>query len=112
MTQIAFELSGSALRDIGISRAQDHAEDSAPGWTASVLRELRAFCDARKAAGKRAFRFEEFREVCQSPPVTHKAWGSIPRAAAKHGLITRTGRFVPAHSVKTHGHPVREYIAL
>ena len=85
-------------------------------WVSDALDYLRRFCLERKQEGKVEFRFEEFREYAGAKglekPVTHKVWGSLPRIAAKEGLIEDTGQYKKATSSATHAHPVKEWRAI
>lgn len=85
-------------------------------WLEQTIDNLRAFCKVRKQIRRPVFRFEEFREIAEERgwplPASHKAWGSLPRVAIKHGLIVWTGKHVPAESHRTHGHYVKTWRAI
>ena len=108
MQQIAMELSGSALKQRGQAVALDHADYESPGWSARTIEALRIFCDDLKRNGHITFTFEQFRATrSHDLPVSHKAWGSVPRIAVAKGIISWTGQYQNAKSLKTHAHPIR-----
>lgn len=92
MRQVAMELSGSALRDLGMQQAQDHAEAVNPGWSeramAMLVRYLKQMQDTQ-------FQNEDFRvwaerEGLATPPHL-RAYGSIMAKARKAGMIRAVG---------------------
>lgn len=97
---------GRFLREDGIRRAK---ESERAEWFELAIQLLRTFL-AQLPAGA-AFAFEDFRAfalgcgLCH--PHTHHVWGSLPREAVRAGLIAWTGRYEPARSARTHGHPVK-----
>jgi len=110
MIQVAMELSGSALKARGQRLALDHAGES---WACRTVEALRTFCENLKLSGNDTFTFEEFRATREHDlPASHKAWGSIPGIAARHGIIRSTGQYRKAKSLKTHAHPILAWQAL
>lgn len=105
-------MNGQQLKEAGLQLA----ESSAGSWVDDMLAALATFCIVRKDHGLPLFRFEEFRQAAikagHSEPKSHKAWGCLPRLAVKRGLIAWTGKHVPAHSAKTHGHYIKVWQAL
>ena len=94
--QIPIPLSGTALRDIGIAQAVDHAEAEAPGWSVRAMDMLRRYVD--EVGG--AFQAEDVREWARmqgldDPPST-RAWGGVIVRARNLGLI----RFVKYENVQ------------
>ena len=78
-------------------------------WVDHAYQVFIDWSKTRKSANKRQFRFEEYRDYCQSIdllPPSHKAWGALARSIARAGLIRKTGFVEPAVSAKTHGHDV------
>ena len=75
-------------------------------WINLMLGHLLVFAWARGE-----FTFETFRAytvLMRLPaPTDAHAWGSLSLAAMRAGLVEWTGRYMPAHSVKTHCHPIR-----
>jgi hypothetical protein len=77
-------------------------------WMDEASAFLRTWCAARR---RKCFAFEEFREWAiehgLGEPLTHHAWGVLPRRAVAEKLIESTDMFRPARSARTHSHPVR-----
>ncbi len=100
-------MNGQRLKEHGQQLALFNAGQD---WLDQTIENLKAFCKVRKELGQPEFRFEEFRAAAQERgwalPASHKAWGSLPRVAAKRGLIRPTGRYAKATSAATHAHPV------
>ena len=89
--QIPIPLSGTALRDIGIAQAVDHAEAEAPGWASRAIDMLKRYL--QQADG--AFMTEQVRAYSKeqglSEPVNLRAWGGIIVKARNAGLIRCVG---------------------
>jgi len=103
-------MNGQHLADIGIETARQHAEAVTLNWTEQVLACLEDWAPQQK----RPFAFEDFRFYITEHredliPPTSKAWGSISRVGVARGILRFTGRFQPARSPGTHGHPVRTF---
>jgi hypothetical protein len=100
-------MNGQKLKESGQQLALFNAGQV---WLDQTIENMKTFCKVRKEIGRPEFRFEEFRKVANERgwplPSTHKAWGSLPRVAVKHGLIRPTGRYAKATSAATHAHPV------
>jgi hypothetical protein len=79
-------------------------------WGHDMLDRLRVYCRIRKEEGLPEFVFEEFRAMAEQEgwplPASSNAWGALGSLARRKGVIENTGAYVPARSVKTHGHPV------
>lgn len=103
---------GRALAEKGMQRALDRAGSA---WVESIVAEARAWCAKR---GGHRITLEQFRQDARSSPVSHKAWGSLPRILCKAGLLAPVTHadgsavFTPAGSLKTHAHPVRVWLVL
>lgn len=103
---------GRALAEEGMQRALDRAGSA---WVESIVAEARAWCAKR---GGHRITLEQFRQDARSSPVSHKAWGSLPRILCKAGLLAPVTHadgsavFTPAGSLKTHAHPVRVWLVL
>lgn len=79
--------------EAGLERAEeaaDHAEDVWTAWRDIALEHLREF-----ARMKERFLIEEVRDFAHRSGLpnapTERAWGAIPRAACKLGIIESTG---------------------
>lgn len=108
--QLAFTLSGSALKSRGQELALKHAGSA---WLERTLMALREYCEQRKAIGQTRFAIEDFRASREhDAPASHYAWGSIPGKAIRLGIIRYTGEHRKAESLKTHAHDVRVYEAI
>lgn len=97
-------LSAAAAR-AGKDYGQQLTLDANVEWKHHVMVELRAWIATRRMQGATHMTMEEFRHVARNQPDSHKAWGAITTAARKAGLIEHES-YVPATSVKTHGHPI------
>lgn len=83
-------------RDLGIERAEAHADRVHADWTAEAFRALGEFLGYRLTP----FLAEEFvtwAETRVPPPPDPRAWGGPIRRAARAGLIRRIG-YAPAAS--------------
>lgn len=84
-------------------------------WQDEVIAELAGWLATEKARGTRTCTIEQFRAQCKTRPTSPNAWGSLPRMAAKAGLIARAvdsaGEpiYRKAAAPKTHAHPVGVY---
>lgn len=105
-------MNGQQRKEAGQQLALFNADD----WVDTAISRLKEFCASRKQANAPQFRLEEFRMHVESigveAPPSHKAWGSLPRIAMKHGLIAPTNEYQSAQSARTHAHPVRVWVAL
>lgn len=94
--QLPMPLSGTALRDIGIAQAVDHAEAEAPGWASRAMGMLRRYID--EVGGM--FQAENVREWARrhglDDPPSKRAWGGVVVRARNIGLI----RFVKYENVQ------------
>jgi hypothetical protein len=97
MTQIDLQLTGSALRDIGMSHAVDHANRVSNGWSDRALEAL--WCYLREVPDP--FMTEQFRRWSTSygldAPPHQRAYGSVMVRAKRHGMI----KFVRYAQVET-----------
>lgn len=87
-TEMNFK-SGEELRDEGIQKAIDNANEASPSWSEMAFKFLQGF-----AARNKEFMAEQVREASleQIPiPPSKRAWGAVIVRAAKCGLITRKG---------------------
>ena len=106
--QIPMMLTGSALRELGMKRALDHADAETQNWTERTLCALEVFCKVLKTQRVTTFVMEDFRKVrSDALPASPNAWGAITNIASRRGIIRWTGEFRNAKSLKTHAHAVR-----
>lgn len=102
---------GQRLKTEGMQRAFNF---SGP-WQDVVLNELRAWLVVERARGMTTMTIERFRAEAKTQPVSHKAFGSLPRIAIKAGLLTRALNadgepiYTKAASPATRRHPVAVY---
>lgn len=101
---------GASLKKAG---QQLVLENESAEWRERALFLLRTYV-AGLPVGAR-FAMEDARaymDQCELPAPHHKnCWGSLPAQAAAAGIpIRRTGEYRPAHSPKTHAHPVALYV--
>lgn len=110
---VGVNMNGLQLKQQGQQIALFNSGDE---WVSYILDKFRAFCKARKDMGMPEFRFEEFRYVAETSgwdtPASHKVWGALPRRFVGEKLIAPTKKYEPAQSKKTHGHPVKVWVAL
>jgi hypothetical protein len=82
---------GITLRDKGIRKAAQHAEDLHEGWQTKALDWL--YCYAYKRADN-PFTGEMVREAARGivpEPPSLRAWGSVLLSAARRGWIRQVG---------------------
>lgn len=95
-----------ALRDQGIERAEDHAEDIQAHWRRLAYGMLEEFCRARRGC---RFTSEDVRRWCElrgfDTPVP-KAWGGPFLRASRRGLIKKTGTAI---AKERHGSPCPQW---
>lgn len=76
-------------RDLGIQRAEEHAEAVDPGWKDTAYAMLEQYCRERRGC---RFTSEDVRRWCElrgfDSPVP-KAWGGVFGKAARRKLIRR-----------------------
>ena len=96
---------GMERKQAGQERA---LKNEAPEWRVAALVLLEKFCSQHHAG--HAFAFEDYRTFALSRglqhPHAHQCWGALASAAAKAGMIERTGDYRPANSPRTNRHPV------
>lgn len=95
-----------ALRDVGIARAEAHAERVEPGWKDEAYAILERFCAVRRGC---IFTSEDVRRWAelqgfQSP--VPKAWGGVFLKASRRGLIVKTGTAI---AKQRHGSPCPQW---
>lgn len=79
------------LRDTGIQRAYDHAEDDEPAWGERAYRLLLEFI---ASTADDTFMTEDVRLWARPrlvAPPDNRAWGHVALRAAKSGLIIKHG---------------------
>jgi hypothetical protein len=99
------ELGRQGARD-GMRRAAAHADAVLPHWSDRALALLAQF--VRESRG-REFITPDFRRYAvdlgfDSPPEP-RAWGAVVNAAARRGLIVKTGRMRPYGDRTSHTNP-------
>lgn len=85
---------GEKLRDRGMKRALDHAEDVHDCWGQKAYNLL--VCWLRNKGSGRQFKAEDFRIHCEltdaiDRPPSDRAYGAVVIRAAKAGLIKKIG---------------------
>lgn len=94
---------GEALRDEGVARADQAADDA---WKAEVDRVIR-----RLAARGAPFTSDDVRAAGVPEPASHKAWGGRYTALAKAGVIRAVG-WQTSSNPATHARPVRVWVGV
>lgn len=93
-----------------MERALAQVQEGQEPWIAQAMALLRRYLAHYAGPEFKIESFRTFAVACGLPaPRSHHAWGALPRLAVRDGLIEWTGRYEPATSVRTHGHPVRVY---
>src|SRR5690348_13045263 len=86
---------GKALKDAGMERATNHANQVSNGWSDRAYQMLHHFLRSLARGGRQTFLAEDFRLFAYSqklPVPPHEgAFGSVMSRAAKAGLITSNG---------------------
>lgn len=94
---------GARLRDQGIARAVNHADEVNSGWSEAAYIFLNQYIRTHST-----FLAEDVREaatgIIPAPPHA-RAWAAIVLRAAKAGLITKTG-YASVKNPKAHRAPV------
>ncbi len=93
---------GKQLRDRGISRAVEHAEEVEEGWQAKALAFMRTYAETHHLFSGEMVRIESRGVV--SEPAHLRAWGAVLVGAAKRGWIKEAG-FVKVSNPKAHKTP-------
>lgn len=88
------------LRDAGIARAIESAENTTPNWSGKAYKFLLEYIKTNKV-----FMTEDVRLASNiPPPPSERAWGGIIVKAVKEGLIKRKG-FRNVKNAKAHCTP-------
>lgn len=86
---------GTELRDRGIEKAVDHANQEVENWSEEAYRFLKNFIEASKQSRVYTFMTEQARKESAyfniKEPPSCRAWGGIVLRAAKEGLIRKVG---------------------
>jgi hypothetical protein len=81
-------------------------------WIVRASEEFAKWLGEQKARGFKTITVEEFRAQAKNQPLSHKAWGALPRLLCKAGLIAPAfgadgeRLYRRAAAPKTHAHPV------
>lgn len=81
---------GAQLRDEGMQRATENADQKIPSWSERAFDFLLFFI----AESDGPFKIEEVREAAKDrleDPPSNRAWGTVARRAAKGGFMKRVG---------------------
>jgi len=102
-------MDGVALKEAGQQLALDFAGD----WAERVVVEFRGWAAIEKARGMSTCTIERFRAEAANQPKSHKAWGPLPAALVRAGVLAPmthpdgTPVMRNAAAPRTHAHPVR-----
>ena len=98
-------MNGEQLKAAGQAQAIKHAGN---GWLEKALERLKEYATARWLDGYLAVTIDEFRSSPYAIEPHHvNAWGALPRAAVKAGILTPTPRTVKAKRVKAQARVVK-----
>lgn len=96
---------GQQLRDEGMARAVDHADEVVPAWSEGALDYVKAV-----AATEHEVTAEKVRQYAMArgfvEPPDRRAWGAVMIRAAKVGVLTK-GPWTEATDPKVHRNAVR-----
>ena len=105
MTQLSFfdvqktKPSGEMLRDKGVRRAAEHAEEIHDDWQKKALDFLYIYARSHGRFSGEMVR-QEGRGIIPEPP-SLRAWGAVILSGAKHGWIRQAG-YVHVDNPKAH----------
>ena len=97
--QLSLFHDGRHLRDKGIARAAQHAEDVEPDWQEKALDFLRTFAQERSLFSGEMVREASHASVPEPPHL--RAWGAIMLTAAKRGWIVKDG-YIQVQNPRAH----------
>jgi len=96
---------GTTLKVIGQTRARQSAGSE---WLSAALHELHKWLRDLHQAGHNKITMDDFRQAgCVAEPRSANAWGSLPKAAVRAGLLSPTSRSAPAKRPSAHARRVR-----
>jgi len=100
MNQLQLALTGSAMRDIGIRKATQHANQVHEDWSDKAFYFLKWFVTRQHIE----FMAEDVREASKNfvaEPPSKRAWGGVIVRAKKQGIIKSVG-FRKVSNAKAH----------
>lgn len=100
---------GEELRDAGMQKAEDHANQKQPTWSDKAYIFLLGF-----ARRNDTFMVEEVRQAARGivpEPPSLRAWGSVVTKAAKAGAIKRIG-YKEVENPKAHCTPASVWMKI
>ena len=93
---------GSQLRDKGIKKAVDNANDTHEKWSDKAYKFLVGYIKSHQEFMTEDLRLDSEKEIPKPP--SNRAWGGIILRAVRAGLIHRVG-FSNVKNVKAHRTP-------
>jgi hypothetical protein len=106
--QLEINFTGKELRDIGMKKAIDHADQVNERWSEKAYAHLIAFVNERNA-GER-FMIEDIRITANIPdPPSNKAWGAVAKRAMLNNVIRKIG-IAPVNNARAHRANCNVYI--
>ena len=93
---------GTQLRNEGIKKAIDNADDTHEKWSDKAYKFLLDYIKSHKEFMTEELRVDSEKEIPKPP--SNRAWGGIILRASRAGLITRVG-FSSVKNVKAHRTP-------
>jgi hypothetical protein len=101
---------GRRLRDEGIKRAVDHADEKNEGWSDMAFYFLKEYCKVTEEFMTEDVRMWAQRRGLRNP--THRrAWGAVVVRAIKEGFIERKG-YAPVKTATSHCTPASVWKSL
>lgn len=92
-TPTLFDQAGTDLRDAGMKKAIEHADQVNEGWSDKAFNLLKSYVNefgpGWKFLGEQVRYYAEAKKLEEPPSL--RAWGSVMVRAAKSGLIKKVG---------------------
>jgi len=96
---------GETLKQAGQTRA---LQRTGSAWLTRALRELQSWLADVYVAGRRVVNMDEFRQATRCPePASPNAWGSLPKAAVRSGLLAPSHTTQKAKRLAAHARRVQ-----
>ena len=104
--QASFDFeAGQREKKRGMEAAEEHA---GPTWMDTAVEDFVDFLVLHGPAALESWR-EDWINRGMPAPASVNAYGCVAQLASRRHLIVATGRWLPARSVRSHGHHYREW---
>lgn len=95
------------LRDVGMTRAVEHANRVVPGWSDAALAYVKAYCLRTEGLFTAEMIVASYDAAGHIQPASTKAWGSVMQRAQREGLMVR--KDFEGRRAKGHASPCGRY---